>query len=49
MLLIIDYQQWYIYSGSETVTDNSYKPLQMTFSVVVDRLVFPRNNIKIRR
>jgi hypothetical protein len=31
----MDYQQRLIYSGSETTTDGSYEPLQMTFSVVV--------------
>jgi hypothetical protein len=29
------YQQRHIGSGSETVTDGSYEPLQMTFYVVV--------------
>jgi hypothetical protein len=28
-------QQWLICSGSETATDASFEPLQMTFSVVV--------------
>jgi hypothetical protein len=29
------YQQRHICSSSETITDDSYEPLQMTFSVVV--------------
>jgi hypothetical protein len=34
--IIIDYKQRYISSGSETASDDSYKPLLMTFSVVVN-------------
>jgi hypothetical protein len=29
------YQQRHICSGSKTITDGSFKPLQMTFSVAV--------------
>jgi hypothetical protein len=35
LLITLDYQQWIICSGSETATDGSFKPLHMTFSVVV--------------
>jgi hypothetical protein len=34
-LITLDYQQRLICNGLETVTDGSYEPLQMTFSVVV--------------
>jgi hypothetical protein len=35
LLITLDYQQWHTCNGSETITDDSYEPLQMTFSVVV--------------
>jgi hypothetical protein len=35
LLITLDYQQQLICSGSETVTDDSLKSLQMTFSVAV--------------
>jgi hypothetical protein len=35
LLIILGYQQWHIYNGSENATDDSFGPLQMTFFVVV--------------
>jgi hypothetical protein len=35
LLITLDYQQWVICSVLETTTDDSFKPLQMTFFVVV--------------
>jgi hypothetical protein len=36
LLIILDYQQRVICSGSETTSDDSLESLQMTFFVVVD-------------
>jgi hypothetical protein len=35
LLIILDYQQRHTCSVSETVSDDNYEPLQMTFSIVV--------------
>jgi hypothetical protein len=44
MLITLDYQQWVICSSSETITRGSFKPLQMTFSVVVCGCHVQRND-----
>jgi hypothetical protein len=35
LLVILDYHQWVICSGSKIASDGSLKPLQITFCVVV--------------
>jgi hypothetical protein len=40
LLITLDYQQRQICSGAKIITDDSYEPLQMIFSIVVCEIIY---------